>query len=83
MSISYNTLGVPDCDENNGVLEELLSSCCSLQHLVMEGVFLTPKMAVGICKNGKTLQILSLNSSDLDRLDTPAYNYMQNIIKCC
>jgi hypothetical protein len=63
--------------------EELLSTCCSLEHLVMDGVFLTPKMAVSICKNGKTLQILSLNSSDLDRLDTPAYNYMQDIIKCC
>jgi len=64
-------------------LEELLSSCCSLQHLVMDGVFLTPKMAVSICKNGKTLQILSLNSSDLDSLATSAYNDLQDIIKCC
>ena len=57
----------PDCNENTaGVLEELLFSCCSLQHLVMEGVLLTPKMAKSICKNGKTLQILNLNFSDLD-----------------
>ena len=56
----------PDCNEKTGVLEELLFSCCSLQHLVMEGVLLTPKMAKSICKNGKTLQILNLNFSDLD-----------------
>ena len=47
------------------VLEGLLSSCCSLQHLVMENVYLTIKMADSICKNGKTLQILNLNSSSL------------------
>ena len=64
-------------------LEELLSSCRSLQHLVMDGVFLTPKMAVSICKNGKTLQILSLKSSNLDSLATSAYNDLQDIIKCC
>ena len=56
----------PDCNEKTGVLEELLFSCCSLQHLVMEGVLLTPKMAKSICKNGKTLQILNLSFSDLD-----------------
>ena len=79
----------PDCDENNGVLEELLSSCCSLQHLVMEGVFLTPKMAVSICKNGKTLQTLNLSSSYLeslayDNLDgSPTDSYLLEIFKCC
>ena len=53
-----------DFDKNNtGVLEELLFSCCSLQHLAMEGLLLTSKMAVSICKNGKTLQILNLNNS--------------------
>ena len=82
-----------DCDENIGVLEELISSCCLLQNLVLEGVFLTPKMAVGICKNSKTLQTLNLNSSYLDDLsavlsdDNPdgtlAYSYLQEIIKCC
>ena len=54
-----------DCNENTGVLEDLLFSCCSLQHLVIEGVLLTPKMAKSICKNGKTLQILNLSFSDL------------------
>ena len=37
------------------VLEKLLLSCFSLQHLKMEGVHLTTKMADSICKNGKTL----------------------------
>ena len=55
----------------------------------MEGVFLTPEMAVGICKNGKTLQTLNLNSSYLDDLSddnldgTRSYCYLQEIIKCC
>ena len=77
------------CDEYTGVLGELLSSCCLLQHLVLEGVFLTPEMAVGICKNGKTLQTLNLNSSYLDDLSddnldgTLANCYLQEIIKCC
>ena len=44
-------------------LEKLLLSCCSLQHLKMEGLHLTPKMAESICKNGKTLQVLNLNHS--------------------
>ena len=35
----------PDCNENTGALEELLFSSCSLQHLVMTDVLLTPKMA--------------------------------------
>ena len=52
-----------NCDENTGILEELLSSCCLLQHLVLEGIFLTSKMAVSICKNGKTLQTLNLKHS--------------------
>ena len=78
------------CDEHISVLEQLLFSSCSLQHLVMERVYLTPKMAVSICKNGKTLQTLNLNSSFLDNLtndnsldSTPAYNYFQEMIKCC
>ena len=95
----FQTPFQPDCecdcncvyDEKTGVLEDLLSSCCSLQHLVMEDVFLTLKMTVSICKNGKTLQTLNLNSSFLDDLandsldgnGTPAFNYLQEIIKCC
>ena len=47
--------------ENIDVLEELLFSCSSLQCLKMEGLLITPKMAVSICKNGKTLQVLNLN----------------------
>ena len=49
--------------ENIDVLEELLFSCCSLQCLKMEGLLITPKMAVSICKNGKTLEVLNLNNS--------------------
>ena len=52
--------------EETIVLEELLSSCFSLQHLIMEGVSLTPQMASSVCKNGKTLQTLNLNSSYLN-----------------
>ena len=71
-----NLSGTVTCSgaENVKFLEELLFSCCSLQHLVMEDVLVTPKMVVGICKNGKTLQSLNLNSS---------YAYLKEIIKCC
>ena len=57
----------PDCGcrENTDVLEDLLFSCSSLQHLEMKDVLLTTGMAESICKNGKTLQILNLISSDL------------------
>jgi len=65
------------------VLEGLLSSCCSLQHLVMENVYLTIKMADSICKNGKTLQILNLNSSSLVEISSYPNNHLQEIIKCC
>ena len=59
------------------VLEDFLSSCFSLRHLIMEGVYLTPQMASSICKNGKTLQILNLKSSYLDFISSRA------IIKGC
>ena len=49
--------------KNTAVLEKLLYSCCSLQYLNMEGLPLTPKMAVNISMNGKTLQVLNLNNS--------------------
>ena len=66
-----------DCTENNGVLEEILFSCCFLQHLVMEDVFLSPKMAGSICQNGNTMQILNLTGSCLDEPN------LQEIIRCC
>ena len=75
--------------ENIDVLEELLFSCCSLQCLKMEGLLVTPKMAVSICKNGKTLQVLNLNHvyAYLD-YDSLGYTVLKNdnleaIIKCC
>jgi hypothetical protein len=49
------------CGKNIDVFEELVFSCCSLQHLSMINLGLTPKMVASICKNGKTLQILNLN----------------------
>ena len=49
---------------------------------MIQGVFLTPKMAESICKNGKTLQILSLNRSDLDCSDD-FKSYWQEIFICC
>ena len=79
------------CEANFNVIEELLSSCCSLHHLNMEGLMLTSKMAASICKNGKTLQKLNLNCrSDLlynpgignKDYTVPNGNY-QAIIKCC
>ena len=66
-----------DCTDNNGVLEEILFSCCFLQHLAMERVFLSPKMADSICKNSKTLQTLNLNGATLDDSN------LQKIIKSC
>ena len=65
--------------EETLVLEELLSSCSSLKHLIMEGVPLTLKMAESICKNGKTLEILNLNSSYVCFIS----NYLEEIFKCC
>ena len=70
-------------DQEDSVVEELISSSSSLKHLVMEGVYITPKMAVSICKNGKTLKILNLNSSDLDFISSYPYSSLQEIIKYC
>ena len=74
-----------DCYENTGFIKALLSSCSSLRHLVIEDVFLSQNMAESICKNGKTLQILNLNRSDLDiEGDLNDFkSYWQEIIKCC
>ena len=77
--------------ETIDVIEALLSSCCSLQHLIMEGLLLTHRMAASICKNGKTLQVLNLNFRS-DFLYEPIVNCntdytvlgnLQAIIKCC
>ena len=70
---------------NIAALEDLLFSCCSLQELVMKDAVLTPKMAVGICENGKTLETLNLNSSDVEILWVTCYpfSYFQEIIKRC
>ena len=78
-----------DYKENIVVFEELLFSCCSLQHLKMEGILLTNKMGVSICKNGKTLQVLNLmqhpflvhHSYVHDRLILN--ENFQAMIKCC
>ena len=73
-----------ECDENNDALEELLFLCCSLKHMVMEDLYITRKMAVSICKNGKTLQTLNLKGSYLEGLTCdPGYNYLLEIFKCC
>ena len=72
-------------EESIPALEDLLFSCCSLQELVMKDVVLTPKMAFSICKNGKTLETLNLNSSDVEILWVECYpfSYFQEIIKSC
>ena len=51
--------------QNIGVLEQLISSCCFLQCLAIDGLQLTPKITDGICKNGKTLEILNLSGLDI------------------
>ena len=65
-------------EDNRDALEELLFSCCSLQHLEIKGLYVTPKMVHSICKNAKTLQVLNLNHSFLDDR-----SYFQEIIKSC
>ena len=97
LDLNQSTLAwVGPCTENIEVIEELLFLCHSLKNLEMEGLLLTPKMAVSICKNGKTLQKLNLNYSFVDEsryphiyhadeygLDHPALKCMQEIIKWC
>ena len=73
--------------ENMDVFEKLLLSCSSLQHLNIEGLLLTPKMADGICKNGKTLQALNINdayNNYYNTLDNTVLNGdLETIMKCC
>ena len=59
-------------EERIEVLEELLFSCGSLQHLQMEGLLITAKMAFSICKNGKTLQVLNLKNAYVDKTRRPS-----------
>ena len=61
------------CTENIKVLEQLLDSCRSLQQLEMEGLFITPSMAISVCKNGLTLKKLNLNYSFVDEFSHPYY----------
>ena len=82
--------GQARCIENIEVLEELvLFSCHSLQHLTIEGVMLTPKMAVSICKNSKTLQTLNLNHGFIDEKkysfvdDSRNLTCLEKILKYC
>jgi hypothetical protein len=82
-SVIWNRI---DQTRSNDIFEKLLFSSCSLQHLEMRGVWITPKMAHSICKNGKTLQILNLNYSSVEALCNPfvdELNYLQEILKCC
>ena len=66
-------------EERIEVLEELLFSCCSLQHLQMEGLLITAKMAFSICKNGKTLQVLNLKNAYVDKTSRPS-DYLQHYL---
>ena len=68
------------------VLETLLSSCRFLQHLTIEGLWLTPEMAKNICKNGKTLEILSMTDSSVNDLRysiKTKSSYLQYILEYC
>ena len=85
--LNFQSSSIWSCDdeiEERPFLEELLSSCFSLQHLVIGCISLTPKMAASICKNGKTLQILNLDSMIPPRYVASHHiNYFQEIIRCC
>ena len=71
-------------EERIEVLEELLFSSCSLQHLRMEGLEVTFKMAISICKNGNTLKVLNLNHSFVDNtFDNFGESDTEAIINCC
>ena len=71
---------------NIDLSEKLLFSSCSIQHLAMKGVRLTPNMAQSISRNNKTLQTLNLNHSSLTELSNPfegEISYLEEILKCC
>ena len=91
LNLSLTFTGYPICTSPIiNVLEELLACCCSLQCLLIEGLWLTPKIAKCICKNGKTLEILNLRYSSVDELGTRwlgpltlGWSYLQEIFECC
>ena len=62
--------------DNMQVTEKILTTCCSLEKLVIERLIITPNMAASICQNGK-LKILNIYDSIGDQS-----SYSQ-IIKCC
>ena len=61
---SNSTLTWPFKD-NTDIFEELLFSCCFLQHLTIEDLLITRKMRDNICNNGKTLETLNLSGFDI------------------
>ena len=70
-------------------MSKILSSCCSLQNLKMEGLRITSKMADSICQNGTTLQVLNLSHSFVDDVLFDRLNHLVpnidllSIIKSC
>ena len=48
------------CIANDGVLDELISSCQSLEKLSLKNVSLSAKLINGIAKNGETFKVLNL-----------------------
>ena len=55
------TLDISNCKANEGVLEELLGSCHSLEKLAMMKLTISPIMLRNVCEqNGRTLQFLNL-----------------------
>ena len=86
LDLSQSDLAFSSCTKNTKVFEELLDSCRSLQHLKMKALPITPKMALSICKNGKTLQKLNLNYTFVDESsysDNQPYESFEKIIKWC
>ena len=72
-------LDLSDCDTSGTILEDLLSSCKSLQNLSMYNLNITSKMVEKFCfQNGKTLKIL-----DLDRCSGLDLNSIQAIVQNC
>ena len=97
LDLSQTALGFParswpapvDYEEKMSKIEELLSSCSSLQNLKMGDLRITSKMAASICLNGTTLQVLNLNRSFVDDIPFDRLNHSMpngdfgSIIKCC
>ena len=83
LNLSQVNPGFPNAqvnyEENIDNFEALLFSCCSLQHLKLKSLRITPKMAVSICMNGNTLQTLHLNHSFMDESIYPLYRLDYNV----